>query len=405
MPSQRIVRLTLKRRRSRLTGVGECALSPAEDKSMTQPSNETGTTREAFVCGMEGGFADWLASAGLAVAITTYQAGKIALAGSDGGRPTVLFRDVDKPMGLAVKDNRLALATRRDIVLFSNDPVLAREYSESQPSRYDALFLPRSIHRTGELNVHDIAWGGRRLWMVNTRFSCLATLSASDSFVPRWKPDFITDIVPEDRCHLNGLAMKEGKPAFVTLLGESDTPGGWREHKRAGGLILDVRSGAVVARGLSMPHSPRWHQGALWALNSGEGELLRFDLDRGRPEVVCSLPGYLRGLAFVGDYALVGLSQVREKHLFGGLTVQERFSRLRCGVALVDCVKGQSVGFFSFDAGCHELYDVQVLAGMRQPMIVHEGMEQSWQAISTPEFSYWLRPSHLVADYSSDNSD
>ena len=51
---------------------------------------------------------------------------------------------------------------------------------------------------------------------MNTLFSCLAGLDSRYSFVPRWRPPFISALAAEDRCHLNGLAMVDGDaPAFL----------------------------------------------------------------------------------------------------------------------------------------------------------------------------------------------
>jgi uncharacterized protein (TIGR03032 family) len=172
-------------------------------------------------------------------------------------------------MGLAVNADRLALATQHEITLFANAPLLAPDFMPHQQGRYDALYLPRATFHTGDLNVHDLAFADDGLWFVNSRFSCLSALSRDFSFIPRWKPPFISELVPEDRCHLNGLAVVNGKPKYVTALGETDVVGGWRARKATGGVLMDVESGAVLLRGLSMPHSPRWHHGRLWLLNSG----------------------------------------------------------------------------------------------------------------------------------------
>lgn len=323
--------------------------------------------------------------------VSTYQAGKLVLLGWDGRQVTALLRDVDKPLGLAVDGPRIAAASRHQVLLFADAPLLAADFLPDAPGRYDALFLPRAAYYTGDLNTHDIAYGSDGLWLVNTRFSCLAAISKDVSFAPRWKPPFIREIVPEDRCHLNGLAMRGGQPAFVTALGESDQVGGWRERKRDGGVVIDVASGEVVLRGLSMPHSPRWYDGALWLLNSGAGEFLVADLGAGRANLVCVLPGYLRGLAFLGPYAVLGLSKIREKHIFGDLPVAERFPKLLCGVAVVDLRTGRQVGFFEFTEGCEELYDVQFLHGARRPMLLTPDQEEARQAFTSPRQSYWLR--------------
>jgi uncharacterized protein (TIGR03032 family) len=342
-------------------------------------------------CDVTGDFPLWLSRAGGSLAITTYQAGKVVLVGWDGRQVTVLARDFDQPMGLAVDGPRLALATRHQVIFFANAPVLAHEFLEGQPGRYDALYLPRAAYHCGELNVHDIAFGPEGLWLVNTRFSCLSTLSLDCSFVPRWRPPFVTETVPEDRCHLNGLALADDRPKYATALGRSDAAGAWREAKATGGVILDIESDEVLVGGLCMPHSPRIHNEAVWFLNSGAGELCRIGID-GRPEVVCALPGYLRGLCFAGPFALVGMSTVREKHIFGGLPVQGRHPRLRCGVAVVDTDSGRHVGSLEFTEGCTELYDVQFLPGACRPMILNDRREETRQALTAPDFAYWLRP-------------
>ena len=322
-------------------------------------------------CDISESFPAWLSQAGGSIVLTTYQAGKVGMIGWDGRQVTLLFRDFPKPMGLDVDGPRMLLATRHQVIELANAPLLAYEFLEGQPGRYDALYLPRVTYDTGDLNVHDVAFGAERPWLVNTRFSCLCSPSRDYSFIPRWRPPFISEVVPEDRCHLNGLAMEGGRPRFVTALGETDVVGGWRERKADGGVVIDVPSGQVVLRGLCMPHSPRLHDGSLWVLNSGAGRLWRVDLDSFRHEVVCSLPGYLRGLGFVGSVALVGLSTIREKHIFGGLPVQQRCPRLRCGVAVVEVRTGRQLGLFEFTEGCTEIFDVRFLPDFRRPMILN----------------------------------
>lgn len=353
-------------------------------------------------CEATPGFAQWMSTVSGSVAATTYQAGKVVLAGWNGFQVTLLLRQFEKPMGLAVNGTGLALACRHEVWFFANAPLLANDYLENQRGRYDALYLPRTAWFTGDLNLHDIAFGddgaseGDTLWLVNTRFSCLAALSPRFNFLPVWQPSFISQLAPEDRCHLNGIGMEGGRPKYVTALGATDEAGGWRANKAAGGVMIDVDSGAIALAGLSMPHSPRFHDGKWWLLNSGAGELWAVDPKRGDHDVVCALPGYLRGLCFVGSYALVGMSQVRERHIFGNLPVQERHQKLLCGIAVVDLRSGALAGMLEFTAGCRELYDVQFLPGVRQPMILNVQNEAVRQAVAAPEFSYWLRPSSEI---------
>jgi uncharacterized protein (TIGR03032 family) len=340
-------------------------------------------------------FASWLAGVGGSLAITTYQANMVVLVGWDGSQVTVLPRAFLKPMGLAAQPGRLALAIQHEVVLLGDAPALAHDYLEDQPGRYDALFLPRVAYYTNDLNVHDLAFGTDELWVVATRFSCLATLSVEHNFVPHWKPPFVSQLVPEDRCHLNGLAMRDGQPAFVTALGVSDEVGGWRPGKADGGVVIDVPTGEVVLGGLSMPHSPRLHQGRLYVLNSGAGELWQVDPQTGKHEVVCALPAYLRGLGFAGDHALVGMCQIREKHIFGGLPVQQQHQRLLCGVAVVDLRSGAVEATLEMTSGCTELFEVRLLPGLSRPTILNRQREAALQAFTAPDFSYWLRPSNV----------
>jgi uncharacterized protein (TIGR03032 family) len=349
-------------------------------------------------CAAEPPFQNWLAQCGGSVAVSTYQAGKVAMIGWDGRQVTLLMRQFDKPLGMAVVANRMVLATRHDLWVFANSPILAYEYLEEQPGRYDTLFLPRATYYIGDVHAHDVAISGERIVFVATRFSCLATIGFDYSFTPLWKPRFISDLVPEDRCHLNGLAMLDGRPKYVTAMGTTDTAGGWRQEKAGGGVLIDVDSGEVVLGGLSMPHSPRLHAGRIWLLNSGAGQLTTVDPKSGAAELVCELPGYTRGLSLVGDYALIGLSKIREKHIFGGLPVQERCESLRCGVAVVHLPSGGLVGIFDFTAGCEELYDVQFLPRIFRPMILNLDKPAVWQAITYKEASFWLRPSHEIRD-------
>jgi uncharacterized protein (TIGR03032 family) len=349
-------------------------------------------------------FEQWLAYAAGALAVSTYQAGKVAMIGWDGRQVTLMMREFDKPLGLAVAGGRLVLATRHDLNIFTNTPILAHDFQESQPGRYDALYLPRATYHTGDLHTHDVAITSEGIILTATRFSCLARLSFDFNFVPLWKPDFVTDLVPEDRCHLNGLAIKDNRPKYVTVLGKTDAAGTWRENKAAGGLIIDVTTDEIIAEGLSMPHSPRWYDGRLWVLNSGAGELLIIDPANGRQTAVCGLAGYLRGLCFVGPYALVGLSKIREKHIFGGLPVQSRYESLRCGVAVIDVRTGAEAGFFEFTQGCEEIYDVQFLPGLTRPMILNLEKPAARQAITNPDSSFWLRPSSEIRDGAADNN-
>jgi uncharacterized protein (TIGR03032 family) len=274
-------------------------------------------------------------------------------------------------MGVAYNGRDLAIGTRSEIMVFQNQPALSARLDP--PGRHDGCFVVRHRHSTGDIRVHDLAWGAEGLWVVNTRFSCLATLDDQHSFVPRWRPPFVSALAAEDRCHLNGLAVIDGAPKYVTVLGTTDEAGGWRERKADGGAVVDVPSGELVSAGLSMPHSPRWHDGRLWVLESGRGQLVVVDPATGARPDVAEVPGFARGLTFAGRYALVGLSRVRE-HTFDGLPLtRDRTEPLQCGVWIVDTVTGEIAGHLAFTGFVQEIFEVTVLAGLRYPELVEPG--------------------------------
>jgi uncharacterized protein (TIGR03032 family) len=301
-----------------------------------------------------------LGQLGVSLLVSTYQAGKVLVVGVHEGAVVFSFHNFEQAMGLAV-------GTRRQVWVLRSAPDIAPRVEPA--GRHDACYLTRSALFTGSIHVHEMAWAGEELWVVNTLFSCLCTLSEEYSFVPRWRPPFISALAAEDRCHLNGLALEAGRPRFVTAMAEVDTAGGWRPTKATSGCLIDVPSGAVVARGFAMPHSPRLHDGRLWLLDSGHGRLSVLDAAAGKAEPVAHLTGYTRGLAFHGPYAFVGLSKIRETSVFGGIPIAEHRERLRCGVEVVDVRSGRVVAGLQFHSGVDEIFDVRLLPGVRCPVL------------------------------------
>jgi uncharacterized protein (TIGR03032 family) len=290
-----------------------------------------------------------------------------------GNGVSMLVRTFDKPMGLAVDARRMALGTRDRVWLFRNAPDIARQLDT--PSQFDACYLPRSCHVSGDIAGHELCWAGDELWVVNTRFSCLSTLHPDYSFVPRWQPRSVSALAAEDRCHLNGLAMAPGEkglpaPRYATALAETDVPEGWRPLKAQGGCLLDVASGEVISRKLCMPHSPRLHEERLWLLESGTGRLLLVNAGTGQRETVAQLPGYVRGLALSGSYAFVGLSKIRASSDMDGVPLALERAALKCGVAVVDLRRGRMVGGLEFQTAVEEIFDVQLLPGVLFPEVV-----------------------------------
>jgi uncharacterized protein (TIGR03032 family) len=316
------------------------------------------------------GLPEWLNANQVSLAFTSYQTGRLYLVGIDSDRRMAVHEvGTGRAMGLWADQQRLVLATAFQIWRFEN--ILPAGQTMGGADRY---YVPRAAHTTGELDIHDVAvLGDGRIVFVNTLYSCLALLSPVYAFRQLWKPSFISRLAAEDRCHLNGLATRDGHPAWVTATSRSDVVDGWRKRRAEGGIVIDVATGAVVTEKLSMPHSPRWYDNKLWVLNSGTGHLGVVDPASGNfvPRAFC--PGFLRGLAFHNGHAVVGLSLARGGS-FSGLPLDDEMKKREadgwCGVQIVDLTSGDIAQWLRIEGAVTELYDVAVLPGVRRPMAV-----------------------------------
>jgi len=313
-----------------------------------------------------------LGELGVTLLITTYQAGKLVVVGTQQGQLALSFHNFQRAMGLAVAADRWAVGTQEQIWILRRAADLGPRIEPV--GRHDTCFLARTSFFTGEIQAHEMTWVNGELWIVNTLFSCLCTLDEKYSFVPRWRPPFISSLAAEDRCHLNGLAFALGErgvltPRYMTAMSETDGPQGWRPVKGTAGCLISVPNGEVITRGLVMPHSPRVDQDRVWLLDSGRGRLVQVDPRNGQMNVVAELPGYTRGLALYGSFAFVGLSKIRETSTFGGVPIGERREQLKCGVTVIHRATGQTVAFLEFQQGIDEIFDVQILPGVRFPAV------------------------------------
>jgi uncharacterized protein (TIGR03032 family) len=327
-------------------------------------------------------FAELLAGLNISLVVSNfYRGGQLVVLGTHNGRLSCTFHTFEHPLGIAVRPDRIAVCTRRQIDFLRAAPGLAEQLSPQ--GLYDGCYLSRHSHLTGEVQAHEIAWSDDNLWVTNTLFSCLCTLDDHYSFVPRWKPSFVSELAPEDRCHLNGLAMFEGEPRYVTALGETNTFHGWRSNKNRGGCLIDVRTKAVITRGLAMPHTPRLYGGRLWVLESGQGRLLTVEPESGRTETVVTLPGYTRGMSLIGPYAFVGLSIMRKTTQFGETPIADLAQQLRCGIRVVDLRSGHVVARFDFISGVEEIFGVEIvpktrLVALSSPNPQIDGRQNIW---------------------------
>jgi uncharacterized protein (TIGR03032 family) len=301
----------------------------------------------------------------VSVLISTYQTGHLVVVSARQGRLVVTFHQFDRAMGIAVKPGTIAVCTRKQVWFLRAAADIA---AKLEPRGYhDACYLTRTAHFTDDIQAHECAWVGPEFWVVNTLFSCLAALHPTYSFAPRWQPPFVSALRPEDRCHLNGLAVVDGRPAYVTALAESDSPQGWRAVKPTGGCLIEVPSARVVVRGLSLPHSPRVVGDQVYFLHSGLGRVDVADPANGQTRPVAELPGVARGLAIHGGHAFIGLSKARPS--LEGVPVVARREALKCGLWVVDLQSGSAVAHLEFRSGVDEVFDIQVLPDVAFPHI------------------------------------
>lgn len=351
-----------------------------EQSSQQQPDNIT-------IHG-EGDVISWLKETNCSLAFSSYQLGKLFLIGRNAANELSVFhRSFDLCMGLALDNNQtLYLASLYQIWKLTNILPPGQLYQD-----FDRLYAPQVSYITGELNTHDVALDNQnRIIFINTAFSCLATVSTERSFDVLWKPPFISRLMPEDRCHLNGLAMENGLPRYASMFAESDTHEGWRPHRVGGGIIIDITTNDIVCRGLSMPHSPRIYNNTLYILNSGTGEFGYVDIQTGKFVSICFCPGFVRGLSFIGDYAIVGLSKLKNPDLAQQLPIANNlikhgYKSTQCGFYIIHLQTGAVTCALDFSGSISYIYDVLALPKVTKPLTLGIEQDHIRRAISMPE--------------------
>ncbi|MBL4656648.1 MAG: TIGR03032 family protein, partial [Flavobacteriales bacterium] len=251
-------------------------------------------------------------------------------------------------------------------------------------------FMPRATYYSGALDIHDLSWGQGELYAVNTLFSNIVKINEAHSFVPYWQPPFISNLVSEDRCHLNGMAMKDGAPKYATAFNQGDSFQSWRDEVTKEGVILDVESSEVIADKLPMPHTPRIFNDELYVLLSATGELARVNINDGRYEVVIKIDGFVRGMAQYGDFLFIGLSRLRKNSsTFAQLEISKK--ALNAGIAIVHLPTASLYGKIDYHSSVDEIYDVQVLPNKIRPNILSTLKPEFKRGLSTPDATYWAK--------------
>lgn len=342
-----------------------------------------------FSCNYTPNVPELLIDLGCSLIVSTYQAGKVIMISAlDQHQLVQLPRNFNKAMGIAVDGHKLAIATKDEVVVLAESQFLAEHYPP-KPNVYDTIYAPRAVYYTGQIDLHDMHWADDKLYGVNTRFSCISRIDDSYSFRSVWRPKFITDSVPTDRCHLNGMAFDGDTLRYASAFGTTDTARGWSKGVLTDGIIMDIPSDEIIAGSLPMPHSPRIYDGQLYVLLSATGELAQVDVDKGTYTVVTRLDGFVRGMAKWGDYVFIGLSKLRKNSsVFRDLPIAQK--ALTCGIEIVHLPTGSSVGHIRYQSGAEELYDIQVLHGKRRPGILNHYTDMYRRVLSTPDQDFWL---------------
>jgi len=315
----------------------------------------------------------WLDRTAQTLGITTYLAAKVIFIGARNDRQATLSAAASpRCMGAAASPDGQTFWVSSQHQLWR----LERSPLPATPP-FDSEYAARAAYTVGDVDGHDVAMPSSPDELpifVAARYCCLARPATRACFEAVWKPPFITKIAAEDRCHLNGIAVRDGRPAYCTAVAETDAVASWRHHRADGGVVMEIPSGKIVCRGLSMPHSPRWHDGQLYLINSGAGYFGRVDLSSGRFEPIAFLPGYGRGMVFSEGKAIVGLSDCRENRTFSGLPIDEELKKrgttARCAIYEVDLQTGATKELVLFHQPIKEIYDLFLLPGTRYTRVL-----------------------------------
>src|SRR5262245_61603337 len=102
----------------------------------------------------------------LSVLISTYQTGHLVVVAARQGRLVLTFHQFERAMGVAVKPGCIAVCTRQEVWFVRDAPDIAAKLEPR--GRYDACYLARTAHYTGDVQAHEAGWVGNEFWVVNT---------------------------------------------------------------------------------------------------------------------------------------------------------------------------------------------------------------------------------------------
>ena len=327
------------------------------------------------------------------IAISTYQAGKVVFISAKNEKSLIQIpRNFEKAMGIAedTQNDKIAIACKDEVIVFRNSNDLAKFYPKS-PNKYDSLYLPRATFHTGAIDIHDLNFGDDgELYAVSTLFSSIVKIDDNFNFIPFWTPPFIDKITSEDRCHLNGMAMKNGKPKYATAFNNGNTSQSWRDKITETGIIIDVEKNTIIAEGLAMPHTPRIFNDELYVLLSATGELVKVNTEDGTYDVIIKIEGFVRGMSLYKDYLFIGISKLRKKSsTFGKLPFARKANE--AGIVVVHLPTKIIVGKLTYLNSLDEIYDIHILANKLRPNILNTLTEDHKKGLMIPETTFWRK--------------
>lgn len=374
-------------------------------KSASEYKSED-NSQDNFGCRYSSSFPAFLLKHSISLAFTSYQASRVCFLRAANNQINLHLRAFPRPMGIYADEERITLGTFSEVIDFrrsqsvldevqqgvhDNDARLSRKLKEKaqqareivrlrknreleEVKQADALYLPRASHYSGMINIHDIAWGKSGLWVVNSTFSCLSTLSPDSSFVARWKPWFISELVPEDRCHVNGMSLRDGEPRYVTTFNQHDHMDSWSQSAIGKGTLIDIEDNRIILDNLTMPHSPRYHNGYVYVCNSGNGTVLKVNPDTGVTQTILELPGFTRGISFYKNYMFVGTSKTRKSEVREQIPLLNKYDTTQSGVWVYNFDTNAIVDHLIFDDSLEQIYDIAVIPECTVPELVSPQM-------------------------------
>jgi uncharacterized protein (TIGR03032 family) len=312
-------------------------------------------------------FGLWMQDEGISITVSSYQTHQVYTIGlNDTNNVTIWYSSLARVMGLHYNKTLKSLVCSNigNIIRFENKGKWKTQYGE-----FDANFVPKTTYHSADTDVHDVCQtNDGEIYYCSALFSCICQPHPSKSFKVYWMPPWIDKLAAEDRCHLNGLCLVDDKPRYVTSTCQGNTSGSWKDIKGKG-VVYDIVENKVVCENLINPHSPRWHKGKLWLLESGTGYFGYVDLEKKKFVQCCFIPTFLRGMSLNGDFAIVCGSYDRHDSAFGdlplGKALQEKGLTSKCGIWIINTERCDICHYLYFENPVKELYDVTVIDAKR----------------------------------------